>query len=243
MTNCEWSFSTSALQKSFGFDKLCVLNDFTALALALPSLATDDLLVLSGGSALPDAAIGVIGPGTGLGVSGVLPDGHGGWIALEGEGGHVTLAGRTPRERQVLDILDARYGHASAERAVSGRGLVDLHAALAQLDGGNTTSSAVDAAGIVAAALARQSGRCVEAVNLFCAFLGNAAGNLALTLGARGGIYVAGGIVPRLGAFIDASPFRERFEDKGRFSAYLAKIPVFIVRARQSPALLGAAST
>jgi len=241
MTNHEWSFSISELQTNFCFDKLRVLNDFKALALALPMLSTDERVPLSGGSALPDAPIGVIGPGTGLGVSGLLPDGQGGWIALEGEGGHVTLAGRTPRERQVLEILDARYGHASAERAVSGRGLVALHAALEQLDGGNTPSSDIDAAGIVGAALTRHSDRCFEALNLFCAFLGNVAGNLALTLGARGGIYVAGGIVPRLGAFIGGSPFRERFEDKGRFSAYLAQIPVFVVCARQSPALLGAA--
>ena len=241
MTNHHWSFSVSALQTRFGFERLRVLNDFTALALALPALAADERRPVGGGTSQPDAAIGVIGPGTGLGVSGVVPDGRGGWIALDGEGGHVTLAGRTPRERQVLAWLEARHGHASAERALSGPGLVDLHDALAQLDGETRTLQRLQPADIAAAALAGSDARCVEALNLFCAFLGITAGNLALSLGARGGVYLGGGIVPRLGTFIDASPFRERFEDKGRFSAHLAGIPVFVICARQSPALLGAA--
>jgi glucokinase len=241
MTNHHWSFSISALRARFGFDKLRVLNDFTALALALSTLSGDERRQLGGGPAVPGAAIGVIGPGTGLGVSGLVSDGRGGWAALEGEGGHVTLAGRTPRERQVLEVLDTRHGHASAERAVSGPGLVDLHAALAQLDAAGAPAPSMRAADVVDAALAGGDARCVETLNLFCAFLGTAAGNLALTLGARGGIYLGGGIVPRLGTFIDASPFRSRFEDKGRFRAYLAAIPVFVICASQSPALLGAA--
>jgi len=241
MTNHHWAFSISALQVHFGFERLRVLNDFSALALALPALRAEELRQVGGGKAQLGAAIGLIGPGTGLGVSGLLPDGRGGWVPLEGEGGHVTLAGCAPREQQVLAQLAARHGHASAERAVSGQGLVDLHAALAAIEHPGRTRPALTAADITAAAVAGSDPCCREALNLFCALLGTAAGNLALTLGARAGVCLGGGIVPRLGSFIDASPFRARFEAKGRFSAYLAEIPVFVIQARQSPALLGAA--
>ncbi|WP_157267862.1 glucokinase [Azohydromonas aeria] len=241
MTNHHWSFSVSALRSRFGFERLEVLNDFTALALALPDLAPHEVRQLGGGRAQPGAAIGLIGPGTGLGVSGLVPDGRGGFAALAGEGGHVTLAGCTPREQQVLAQLARRHGHVSAERAVCGQGMADVHAALAAIDDPAAAPPALGAADVTAAALERGDTRCVEALNLFCAFLGTVAGNLALTLGARGGVYIGGGIVPRLGGFIDASPFRERFEAKGRFARYLAGIPVFVIRAAQSPALRGAA--
>ncbi|NML18066.1 glucokinase [Azohydromonas caseinilytica] len=241
MTNHHWTFSISALQARFGFEQLKVLNDFTALALALPDLQPDELRQLGGDAAQPDAPIALIGPGTGLGVSGLLPDGRGGHVALAGEGGHVTLAVCASREQQVLAQLARRHGHVSAERAVCGQGLVDLHAALGTIDAPGDVAPALTAADITAAALAYSDARCVEALNLFCAFLGTVAGNLALTLGARGGVYLGGGIPPRLGRFLDASPFRERFEAKGRFRAYLAAVPVFVIQACQSPALRGAA--
>ncbi|MFM2118781.1 MAG: Glucokinase [Pseudomonadota bacterium] len=241
MTNHHWAFSISALRTECGFARLKVLNDFTALALALPHLGAAELRQLGGGASVAGTPIALIGPGTGLGVSGLVPNGQGGWIALEGEGGHATLAGRTPRERAVLERIEARYGHASGERAVSGQGLVDIDLALQQLDTG--TGQERTAAAIVEAALQQGEARAAEAVALFCAFLGTAAGNLALALGSRAGVYIGGGIVPRLGeACFAASPFRERFEAKGRFRAYLAAIPVFVIHASQSPALLGAAS-
>ena len=242
MTNHHWAFSISALQAQCGFDRLRVLNDFTALALALPHLPAESLRQVGGGQAVPQAAIGLIGPGTGLGVSGLVPDGRGGWSPLEGEGGHVTLAGRTPREHGVLQWLDARYGHASGERAVCGQGLVDVHLALQSMDAPQQPAQPRTAAQIVQGALEQGDAQCREAVDLLCAFLGTAAGNLALTLGARGGVYIGGGIVPRLGAAFAQSPFRARFEDKGRFKDYLAAIPVFVIDADPSPALLGAAS-
>ena len=242
MTNHHWAFSISALRAHFGFEQLRVLNDFTALALALPLLAPDELRQVGGGAAVPDAAIGLIGPGTGLGVSGLLPNGRGGWVPLQGEGGHVTLAGCTPREHAVLQWIAALHGHASAERAVSGQGLVDVHRALCAIDGAPEPSAALDAAAITTAALGAGDARALEAVELLCAFLGTAAGNLALTLGARGGMYIGGGIVPRLGAAFERSPFRTRFEAKGRFSAFVAAIPVYVIQASQSPALRGAAS-
>lgn len=241
MTNHHWAFSISALKAHCGFERLLVLNDFTALALALPGLQPDELRQVGGGAAVPDAAIGLIGPGTGLGVSGLLPDGHGGWVPLQGEGGHITLGARTPRESAVLQRLEAQYGHASAERAVSGQGLVDLHLALQALDAPEQPVRHATAAEIVSGALENDDAECGEAVDLFCAFLGTAAGNLALTLGARGGVYIGGGIVPRLGEAFDQSPFRQRFNAKGRFAAWLTGMPVFVILARQSPALMGAA--
>lgn len=241
MTNHDWTFSIAELKAQMGFRQLLVVNDFTALALALPALAPDELRQVGGGSPRPEHAIGLIGPGTGLGVSGLVPDGRGGWLPLQGEGGHITLAGTTPREQAVLDAIGARYGHASAERAVCGQGLVDIHLALAQIDRPQAVPPTLAAPEITAAALDGSDPSCVEALTLFCAFLGNAAGNLALTLGAKGGVYIGGGIVPRLGSWFDASPFRARFEAKGRFRAYLEEIPVYVIHAKRSPALLGAA--
>jgi len=139
----------------------------------------------------------------------------------------------------VLALLREWHGHISAERAVCGQGLVDIHSALQQLDG--ATGPQLAAAAITEAALAGGDARCTEALELFCAFLGIAAGNLALTLGARGGVYIGGGIVPRLGRWFAGSPFRARFEAKGRFAAYLQPIPVYVIDTPQSPAFLGAA--
>ncbi len=241
MTNHHWTFSIAELRVRCGFERLRVLNDFTALALALPLLPAADLRQVGGGAAVAQAAIALIGPGTGLGVSGLLPDGRGGHVPLQGEGGHVTLAGRTPREQAVLAQLEARYGHASAERAVCGQGLADIHRALQALDRPEAQPVPRTAAEIVQGALEQGDAACRETLDLFCAFLGTAAGDLALTLGARGGVYIGGGIVPRLGEAFDRSPFRSRFEAKGRFGNYLAAIPVQVITARQSPALLGAA--
>ena len=240
MTNHDWAFSQSAVKAEFGLRTLRLLNDFTALALALPDLPAAELRQVGGGAAVPGVAMGLVGAGTGLGVSGLLPDGRGGWVPLEGEGGHVTLPATTARERVVMDGLIRRYGHASAERVCCGQGLVDTCAILCEADG--VTAQGLDSASAVSAA-ALQAGhpQALETLNIFCAMLGSVAGNLALTLGARGGVYVGGGIVPRLGAWFDASPFRERFENKGRFTALLQGMPVRVITAAQSPALLGAA--
>ena len=242
MTNHHWSFSIRELKSRGGFDRLLVLNDFTALALALPALRADETTQVGGGAPQPASAIGLIGPGTGLGVSGLLPDGRGGWLPLQGEGGHATLAGTTPRERAVLDHIGERLGHVSAERAISGRGLLNIYRALCEIDGVSAAVDAATSAEVTQRALAGRDATCMEALALFCAFLGIAAGNVALTLGARGGVYIGGGIVPRLGDAFDNSPFRSRFEAKRRFAGYLAAIPVFVIDAKQSPALLGAAA-
>jgi glucokinase len=240
MTNHDWAFSQSAVKAEFGLRTLRMLNDFTALALALPDLPAAELRQVGGGEAVPGVAMGLVGAGTGLGVSGLLPDGHGGWVPLEGEGGHVTLPATTARERIVMDGLIRRYGHASAERVCCGQGLVDTCAILCEADG--VTAQGLDSASAVSeAALKAGHPQALETLNIFCAMLGSVAGNLALTLGARGGMYVGGGIVPRLGAWFDASPFRERFDNKGRFTRLLQGMPVWVITSAQSPALLGAA--
>lgn len=240
MTNHHWSFSQAAVKAEFGFHTLRLLNDFTALALALPDLPAHELRQVGGGAAQPNAAMGLVGAGTGLGVSGLLPDGFGGWVPLEGEGGHVTLPATTPRERLVMDGLIRRYGHASAERVACGQGLLDTFLLLCEADG--VSVGAINgAADVTDAALKAGHPQALEALKLFCAMLGSVAGNLALTLGARGGVYVGGGIVPRLGAWFDTSPFRERFEAKGRFQPYLSALPVWVITSAQSPALMGAA--
>lgn len=239
MTNHHWSFAQSAVQAEFGLTTFRLLNDFTALALALPALPADELRQVGGHSVRPDAPKALLGAGTGLGVSGLLPDGRGQWVPLEGEGGHVTLPAATPRERLVMDGLTRMYGHASAERAVCGQGLFDTYILLCEADG-VAQPGCTSPAEVTTAALAGSDAQALEALTMFCAFLGSVAGNLALTLGALGGVYVGGGIVPRLGAWFDASPFRDRFEAKGRYSAYLQAMPVWVITSAQSPALLGA---
>lgn len=240
MTNHHWSFSQSAVKAEFGFNTLRLLNDFTALALALPDLPAQELRQVGGGAAMPGAAIGLVGAGTGLGVSGLLPNGLAGWVPLEGEGGHVTLPAVTARERLVMDGLVRRYGRCSAERVCSGQGILDTYGLLCEVDG-VVPGGAASAADVSEAALNAGNPQALEALNLFCAMLGSVAGNLALTLGARGGVYIGGGIVPRLGAWFGSSPFRARFESKGRFHGLLADIPVWVITSKQSPALLGAA--
>jgi glucokinase len=241
MTNHPWSFSISAMQQALGLQRLEVINDFTALALALPLLTEDELVQVGGGTRLPGAPMALLGAGTGLGVSGLLSSGAGQpWIALQGEGGHVTLAASTEREEAVLRVLRRRFGHVSGERAVSGQGLVALYEAVCELKG--VPAQALVPASVMETALkgGPQQVECREALDLFCAFLGTLAADLALTLGAVGGVFIGGGIVPRMGSWFADSPFRHRFEDKGRFSSYLASMATLVINAKVSPALRGA---
>ena len=239
-TNSPWAFSIEAVRVALGLDRLLFINDFTALALSLPSLQPEHLRRIgTAGQADPKGAIGLLGPGTGLGVSGLLHDTAGHLVPLGGEGGHVSLPAANAREDAVVAVLRERFGHASAERALQGAGLVAVYEALCKIDG--VPAASLDPAGVTAAAMAGSDARCVETIELFFAFLGSVAGNLALTLGARGGVYIGGGIVPRLGDWIDRSSFRERFIAKGRFRGYLDAIPTWLIHAETSPALIGAA--
>lgn len=237
MTNHVWSFSVTEVQRALGLQRFLVINDFTALALSLPALGPQDLRVVGSGQAVAGAPVGLLGPGTGLGVSGLMPQPGGQWAPLAGEGGHVTLAATDDREAVILAWLRRRFGHVSAERVLSGAGLVNLVQALAAVDG--VAPRDLLPADVTQAAVERSDAQCVQAVQLFTRFLGNVAGNLALTLGARGGVYVGGGIVPRLGDAFDGATFRAGFEHKGRFAAYLEAIPTWVITAA-APALIGA---
>ncbi len=237
MTNHHWAFSVDALRTTLGLDRLLLVNDFTALALSLPHLAAVELEQVGDGEARPGQAIALLGAGTGLGISGLVPAGDA-LVPLQGEGGHVSLPASTPREANLIALLAERYGHVSAERVLSGPGLMALHDALRRLDG--LPARELDSATISARGLAGQCPVCTETLHLFCALLGTVAGDLALTLGARGGVFVGGGIVPRLGEFFARSAFRERFLAKGRFRSYLETIPTRVIRAPYA-ALTGAA--
>jgi len=239
MTNHHWAFSAAGLQAALGVERCLVLNDFAALAGALPALTPADTRRIGGGEAVPGAPIAVLGPGTGLGVAGLVQGDAGHPMTIAGEGGHVTLAAANAREAQVLAQLRQRFGHASAERALSGPGLVNLYDAICALDA--VPRLDLKPVEVSQRALAGTDAACSEALQLFGGFLGSVAGNLALTFGARGGIYIGGGIVPRLGAAFDALPFRQRFEDKGRFRCYLERIQTAVITA-PAPALHGAAN-
>ena len=238
LTNHPWSFSIHELRQHMAVDRLLVVNDFAAVALAMPELKPDERSQIGGGEAVAQAPIGVLGPGSGLGVSGLIPS-PSGWLPLSGEGGHATMAPATARESAVLDRMRARFDHISAERLLSGPGLIELYDTLAEIDGVPAVS--YTSAQITDPGVCKGDPRCRKAVDMFCTMLGTIAGNLALTLGARGGIYVAGGIVPKLGAAFAASSFRERFEDKGRLRPYLARIPTYVV-THPFPAFLGLAA-
>ncbi len=237
MTNLGWSFSCEDLRTELGLQVLRVVNDFTAVAMSLPFLATGELVHHGGDERRGDGVMGVLGPGTGLGVSGLLPV-AGGWAALSGEGGHVTLAATNEREAEIISLIRGQRGHVSAERLVSGFGLRNIYAALATLSGtpaGQPSPEEISARAESGDQLAR------DALDHFFAFLGTTAGNLALTLGAHGGIFIAGGIVPRLKDAFLRSPFRERFEGKGRYEEYMSRIPACLILDRV-PAFKGLAA-
>ena len=234
LTNNPWVVDAAELLGAFGFTSVRLINDFEAIAWGLPHFSGEDVHRIGGGDPVVDAPIAVLGAGTGLGVAAYLPQGGG--LVLTSEGGHVTLAGGSPREDAVIAHLRQRFGHVSAERALSGPGLENLYQAIAALDG-----ASVPARGAAEISNAAFTGECPisrAALDMFCAMLGDVAGNLALTFGARGGVYIAGGIVPRLSEGLVRSAFRTRFESKGRMRAYVEPIPVYVVMHRD-PAFVG----
>ncbi|MFM8768549.1 MAG: glucokinase [Rubrivivax sp.] len=238
LTNGHWCFSRSALMQSLGLEDLRLLNDFEALALSLPHLEPSQLRAHG---ALPQAQgmLAVIGPGTGLGVAGVVQTAQG-WKALPGEGGHATLAATDEQEALVLAEVRRHFEHVSAERLLSGIGLPVLYRAVCAVAG--ETGRELSAPQIVEAGTQGTDPLCGRTLDLLCAFLGSFAGNVALTLGARGGVYIGGGIVPRLGERFFQSSFREKFEAKGRFRSYLADIPTALITDTLA-ALRGAAAS
>jgi glucokinase len=237
LTNSPWAFSIEQTRQQLGLERLLLLNDFTALALSLPTLAAHELRQVGRGAPVPHTPVGLIGAGTGLGVSGLLPSGAR-WVPLEGEGGHVAFSPMTEREDAVLVVLRERFGHVSAERLASGPGLVNIYESLCRID--RVPARTLEPSQIAQAGIAESDVQCAEALAMFCAALGTTAANLVATLGARGGLYIGGGIVPKLGDYFDRSPFRSRFEHKGRFSAYVAAVPSYVILA-ENPALRGLA--
>jgi glucokinase len=238
LTNKAWSFSVNELKRGLGLASLVVVNDFAATARAIPYLPRKDIFTL--GPDLPKANgnIAVIGPGTGLGMSALIPNGNE-WILVAGEGGHATLAASTPEEFAIVERLRKRWSHVSEERVLSGAGLVNLYEALCEIDGKEPRM--LSPADVTRHAIDNTDKSCVRAFALFCGFLGSVAGDLALTVSALGGVYIAGGILPRFKEAFAASAFRARFESKGRFSSMLAKMPTHLI-LEESPALIGLAN-
>jgi glucokinase len=238
MTNYHWQFSIEETRVNLGLDTLVVVNDFTSLAMALPRLGPQDFRQVGPGQAVKNSVIGLLGSGSGLGVSGLIPSGDG-WTSLGSEGGHASFAPSDAREAAVLNYMWRQFDHVSFERLLSGPGLEQTYMAIAELN--KTQVKALSAPEITRCALEDKDPLCTQTLEVFCNMLGTAASNLALTLGATGGIYIGGSIVPRLGEFFDRSGFRSRFEQKGRFANYVGQIPTFVITAPEAT-FLGASA-
>ncbi len=240
LTNSNWRFSCQALRAELQLDQLFVLNDFEALAMSLPYLEPSQLRVLHSAGlfdAAPRGTLAVIGPGTGLGVAGVVQTRHG-WVVLPSEGGHVTISAADDYETQLLTCARLSWPHVSAERLLSGIGLPVLHQAVATVLG--KAADKLNAEQIIDLGISEVDATCSATIDAFCGFFGSFAGNVALTLGARGGVYIGGGIVPRLGDRFFKSQFRSRFINKGRLNEYLTDVPCALI-TDTLVALIGAA--
>ncbi|MBO0716167.1 MAG: glucokinase [Rhizobiales bacterium] len=234
LTNTSWVIDISELQTVFGL-AVRIVNDFEAVALSIPNLTSTDLVAMGGGRSELGAPIAVLGPGTGLGVA-CLVDRSDRRVVIASEGGHATLAPTCEQEDRIVNHLRKRFGHVSAERVISGSGLENIYQAIATLEGLEFPPR--NAAEITKNALSGECQLARRSLQTFCAFLGSFAGNVALTFGARGGVYIAGGISPRILDFLVQSEFRRRFEAKGRFREYLAAIPSYVI-THPAAALIG----
>jgi glucokinase len=234
--NRSWAFSQERLARELKLSRLIVINDFAAVAWALPRLTDQSTRKVGQGEAVSRKPIAVLGPGSGLGVSSIIPS-EDGWAVAHGEGGHVTLAATTDEEAAVIDLARMEHGHCSAERLISGPGIVNIYMTLGHLEGRPRTTAPIMPAEITAAA-ADGEPLALRTREMFFELLGNVAGNLALTVGALGGVYIAGGIVPKLLEPFVASRFRERFEAKGRYKYYMERIPTYVI-TEPLPAFVG----
>lgn len=237
-TNLRWSFRASRVQSELKLDYFEIMNDFKAVALAIPDIDSSLIQKIGGGEKIEGQAIGVLGPGTGLGVASLIWDGEQ-YIAQPGEGGHVTMAARSLREFQIFEELKVKYHHISAERVCSGKGLENLYAAIRALDkksAPDRTAKQISKDGMSGACVI-----CKEALDLMLLFLGRRAADLAVTLNAHSGIYIAGGIPTKLGDYFLKSKFMEEFQSKGRMSEKMKQIPVYMVQ-HDAIGLLGVTS-
>ncbi|WED44440.1 glucokinase [Legionella cardiaca] len=238
MTNFHWQFSINDVKQQLNIAQLQVMNDFAAAAMSLPLLRASEKIQIGDGTADSNKPMVVLGAGTGLGVAHLIPTANG-FVPLAGEGGHATWAAQTEQEWFIQRYLTEQYGHVSCERLLSGPGLESIYLALAAYQQKQVT--ALSAAKITMLALSQQCELASATVAQFFASLGSYAGDLALSLGAFGGVYIAGGIVPKLLPLIEGSEFRSRFEAKGRSSVFNRQIPTYVIVAEQ-PGLLGAAA-
>jgi glucokinase len=227
MTNRNWSFNRLEMAEALGLARLDIINDFHAVAYALPQLPKRDVVEIGKASMYREGTRASLGPGSGLGV-GAWIVGNGNGVAMYGEGGHVTLPARNEAEDRIIAKIRERYGHASAERVLSGPGIIALHSAM---HGENMKTSREITSGTV-------DRKCRATMEQFYRFLATVAADLAMTTGAYGGIYVAGGIVPDHVDQIRASTFRERFEDKNRYRDYMQAIPTYVI-TDPTPGLTG----
>jgi glucokinase len=232
MVNINWTISVPALARRLSLKRVTPLNDFAAQAYALPVLGPADLVQIGGGREVNGAPKVVVGPGTGLGTAGLVRI-AGRWHAITGEGGHVTMAPSNEREARIVALGRERFGHCSAERLISGAGLAFIYSAV--------TGGPDVAPDEVGARIAAREPAALDALEICFELLGTVAGNLALTFAAFGGVYVGGGITPRFPKEFQASGFRHRFEDKGRYRQFMADIPTWLITADQ-PALRGLAA-
>lgn len=238
LTNNHWSFSQQALQAKFGWQHLRVINDFTAIAMSVPHLTDEQKIQIGGDLPQQNKPIAIYGAGTGLGVAHLVHTGDK-WLAIDGEGGHVDFAPIDQDEINVLQQLQKKYTRVSAEQILSGSGLVQIYQALCAAEDIETKYTA--AAEITQQALSSNDQMAVRSLQLFCRALGSFGGNLALTVKALGGVYIAGGIVPRFIEYVKNSDFRTRFDAKGRFGSLIETIPVYVVTEAQ-PGLIGCAA-
>jgi len=238
-TNNDWAFSVEALRARLGLERLVLKNDFEALALALPGLGGADLhpLGMAPGAPTGRHSLAVLGPGTGLGVAALVPH-AGGWIAQAGEGGHIGFAPQDDLERDIDRFLRRSVARVTNEDILSGPGLAALYRALGELQG-LPAAAGVTPAWVTRRALAGEDAQAAQAVDVFCAVLGAVAGDVALLTGARGGVFIGGGIAPRILPLLERSRFRARFEDKGRQREYMRGIGTAVITA-PFPALQGA---
>jgi glucokinase len=226
MINRDWSFNRLQLAGQLELERLEVINDFHAVAWALPGIGNRDRIEIGKASAYRDGNRAVLGPGSGLGVAAWVAGGDGG-LPMTGEGGHVTLPARDEQEAVIIARLRERYGHCSAERVLSGPGIIALHSAMhgEMKTSREITSSMVDP-------------NCRATMQQFYRFLGSVSADLAMITGAYGGLYIAGGIVPAHIEQIRASAFRERFTDKNRYADYMRAIPTYVI-TDPTPGLTG----
>ena len=241
LTNCHWDVSERTLAATTHAPRVVLVNDFTALAAALPALTETDLKHLAGGPGRPGLSRAVIGPGTGLGMSACVP-GANGHSFITGEGGHADLAAVNAQEELILARLRERFGHVSAERVLSGPGLVNLYQAMhpsAVRRDETAVPHVMPWTGPAIAALAAQGEpQALACVHQFSAWLGAVSGDFALTVGARAGLYLTGGILAAWGDLFPRQVFRARFIAKGRYESYLAAIPTYLITTPY-PAFVG----